>query len=206
MKQTRRLTNGLVACAVAFAMVSSLAAQTEGAAKVVRIKGPARFSTGNNVWQPLKVGAVLSPGTVLQTSTEQGSFVDLALGDGTAAPVPTTTTYKPAIPNSMDTTTQYRPAADQNVVRVWENTALGIDKLTITQTGAEPVGETQLDLKTGRITGSVKKMSPASKSQSSCPAVSPAFVAASTTLQPMESSVFSLAPWFLPGSTPRAAT
>jgi hypothetical protein len=146
-------------------MVSSLAAQTatEGAAKVVRIKGPARFSTGNNVWQPLKVGAVLSPGTVLQTSTEQGSFVDLALGDGTAAPVPTTTTYKPAIPNSMDTTTQYRPAADQNVVRVWENTALGIDKLTITQTGAEPVGETQLDLKTGRITGSVKKMSPASK-------------------------------------------
>lgn len=164
MKQTRRLTNGLVACAVAFAMVSSLAAQTatEGGAKVVRIKGPARFSTGNNVWQPLKVGAVLSPGTVVQTSTEQGSYLDLVLGDG-EAPLPATASYKPGIPNSMNPGAQYQPAADQNVVRVWENTALGIDKLTASQTGADQVGETQLDLKAGRITGSVKKQSGASK-------------------------------------------
>lgn len=164
MKQNQRLTNSLVACAIAVAMVSSLAAQTaiDGAAKVVRIKGPARFSTGNNVWQPLKVGAVLKPGTIVQTSTEQGSFVDLVLGDGTAA-VPTPVTFKPYIPNSMSSSTAYQPSAEQNVVRIWENTALGVDKLTTLHTGTDVVTDTQLDLKAGHITGNVKKMSAASK-------------------------------------------
>ena len=46
---------------------------------------------------------------------------------------------------------------------MWENTLLGIDKLTATQTGADVVTETQLDLKAGHIFGSVKKMSAASK-------------------------------------------
>jgi hypothetical protein len=40
---------------------------------------------------------------------------------------------------------------------------VGIDKLTMMQSGSEVVSETQLDLKAGRITGSVKKMSAASK-------------------------------------------
>ena len=48
-------------------------------------------------------------------------------------------------------------------MRVWENSALGIDKLTTQQTGADQVSDTQLDLKTGHISGSVKKMSAASK-------------------------------------------
>ena len=164
MKQTRRLTNGLVACAVAFAMVSTLAAQSamEGAAKVVRIKGSARYTTGNNQWQPLKLGAVLSPGTVVQTSTERGSYVDLVIGDGNA-PLPAPAAYKPSIPNSMSGLSSYQPTADQNVIRMWENTALGIDKLTCMQSGAEQIADTQLDLKAGRITGSVKKLSAASK-------------------------------------------
>ena len=46
---------------------------------------------------------------------------------------------------------------------MWENTLLGIDKLTVTQTGADVVTETQLDLKAGHIFGMVKKMSAASK-------------------------------------------
>ena len=49
------------------------------------------------------------------------------------------------------------------MVRIWENTLLGIDKLTETQTGADVVTETQLDLKAGHIFGTVKKMSAASK-------------------------------------------
>ena len=49
------------------------------------------------------------------------------------------------------------------MVRMWENTLLGIDKLTETQTGADVVTETQLDLKAGHIFGTVKKMSAASK-------------------------------------------
>jgi len=164
MKQTRNLTNGLLACALALAMISTLQAQNamEGVAKVIRVKGPARFTTGNNVWQPLKAGAVLKPGTIIQTSTEHDSYVDLVLGDENA-PLPSPVAFKPLIPNSMSSGVSYQPSAEQNIVRIWENTALGIDKLGTMQTGAETVSDTQLDLRAGRITGNVKKMSAASK-------------------------------------------
>ena len=161
MKQNRNLMNSLIGCVLALALVSTAAAQ-DGAAKVVRVKGPARFTTGNNVWQPLHAGDVLRAGTVVQTSTEEGSYVDLVLGDGNAA-VPQPVTYHPVIPNSMVSDMSFRPSSEQNVVRIWANTALGIDKLTAMQTGADTVSETQLDLKQGRITGNVKKMSAASK-------------------------------------------
>jgi len=164
MKQTRSLINNLIAGAVAFAMLSTLAAQTvkEGTATVVRIKGPARYTTGNNVWQPLKVGLVLKPGTIVQTSTQRGSFVDIVLGGGSAS-VAQPAAFKSTIPSSMSSSVAYQPSAEQNVVRIWENSALGIDKLTTQQTGAGQVSDTQLDLKTGHISGSVKKMSAASK-------------------------------------------
>jgi len=156
--------NSLVGCAIALALVSTAVAQgMDGAAKVVRVKGPARYTTGNNVWQPIRVGDVLRAGTVVQTSTEEGSYVDLVLGDGNAA-VPQAVTYKPGISDSMASSSMsFRPSSEQNVVRIWANSALGIDKLTAMQTGAEMVTETQLDLKQGRLTGSVKKMSAASK-------------------------------------------
>jgi hypothetical protein len=153
MKETRSLLNSLVACGVALAMVSTLAAQTanQGAAKVVRLKGAARYSTGNNVWQPLKVGDVVKPGTVIQTAAK--SHVDLILGDG-SAPV-----ARPVAGEMLS----YQPTAEQNLVRMWENTLLSVDKLTFTETGAGVVTETQLDLKAGHIFGMVKKMSAASK-------------------------------------------
>src|SRR5215831_19136045 len=169
MKLNRNLINSLVGCAIALALVSTAAAQgaMDGAAKVIRVKGPARYTTGNNVWQPIRTGDVLRAGTVVQTSTEDGSYVDLVLGDvnaATSAALPTAITYKPGIQNSMaGSTTSFRPSSEQNVVRIWANTALGIDKLTAMQTGADMVTETQLDLKQGRISGNVKKMSAASK-------------------------------------------
>src|SRR5437016_4865726 len=54
---------------------------------------------------------------------------------------------------------------DQNgpVVRLVENTQLGIDKLNFDATGIDTVIETQLDLKSGRILGIVMKMSHDSK-------------------------------------------
>jgi len=165
MKQNRNLINSLIGCAFALALVTTAAAQgaMDGAAKVVRVKGPARFTTGNNVWQPLHAGDVLHPGTVIQTSTEEGSFVDLVLGDGHAA-VPQPVIYRPGVPDSIaSSNVSFRPSAEQNVVRIWANSAMGIDKLTAMQTGADTVSETQLDLKQGRITGNVKKMSAASK-------------------------------------------
>ncbi len=43
------------------------------------------------------------------------------------------------------------------------NTTLGIDKLTITDTGADTVSDTELNLKKGKIFASVKKLSGASQ-------------------------------------------
>lgn len=164
MKEPRSLISRLFVGALALAMVSSLSAQTISSAKVIRIKGPARYTTGNNIWQPLSEGTVLQPGSVVQTSTERGSYVDLALGDVGGDTGTQPVIYRPAIVSSLEaSTTSYRPSADQNVVRLWENSALGLDKLTSMQTGADSVSETQLDLKAGRLTGSVKKMSAASK-------------------------------------------
>lgn len=153
MKRTQSLLNSLVVCGLMLAMVSTLAAQTatQGAAKVVRLKGAARYSTGNNVWQKLKAGDVVMPGTLIQTAAK--SSVDLVLGDG-SAPVAR------AVPSD---TISYQPTVDQNLVRLWENTLLSVDKLAVTQTGADEVTDTQLDLKAGHIFGTVKKMSAASK-------------------------------------------
>jgi hypothetical protein len=54
---------------------------------------------------------------------------------------------------------------DQNgpLVRLAENTTLGLDKLCFEPTGADTVVETQLDLKAGKIVGIVKKLAPTSK-------------------------------------------
>ena len=54
---------------------------------------------------------------------------------------------------------------DQNgpVVRLLENTALGIEKLNFEVTGVDTIVETQLDLKSGKIVGIVKRMASTSK-------------------------------------------
>ena len=153
MKETRRILNSLIACGVALAMASTLAAQSadQSAAKVVRLKGAAQYKIGNGDWRPLKVGDLVRQGTVIQTAGN--SRIDFLLG-GASAVV--------AAPVVSDMIT-YQPTAEQNIVRIWENTLMGIDKLTEMQTGADVVTETQLDLKAGHISGSVKKMSAASK-------------------------------------------
>jgi len=162
MKYTRSFIHGLVSCGIALAMVSTLAAQSgEGSATVLRIKGSARYTLGNNVWQPLKAGDVLRPGATVQTDRESGSFVDLALGEGTA-PIMAETPASVSAP-AKGGTVRFQPAASQNTVRVMENTVLGIEKLSFTDTGADVVTDTQLDLKAGRIVGNVKKMTAASR-------------------------------------------
>ena len=153
MKETRRILNSLIACGVALAMGSTLVAQStdQVAAKVIRLKGAAQYKIGDGDWRPLKFGDVVRQGTVIQTAGN--SRVDLLLGAAAAA------TVRPVVSDIMT----YQPTAEQNVVRMWENTLMGIDKLTEVQTGADVVSETQLDLKAGHISGSVKKMSAASK-------------------------------------------
>ncbi len=109
-------------------------------AKVVRLKGAARYKTGSMAWQGLKAGDLVKPGTIIETAGK--SRVDLVLGAG-----------RPS----------YHPNAEQNMVRVWENSRLGIDKLTVMETGADVVTETQLDLQAGHIFGKVRKMLAASR-------------------------------------------
>lgn len=168
MKRFQSLISGMIACGFVFAMISTAAAQTAttGVATVVRMKGDARYMTANSPWKALKVGDVLKPGSVIQTAVDTGSYVDVVLGEtGGASPRPVV--YSGVGPDMLTPASFSRgggrqPKVDQNTIRLTENTALGIDKLTSTQTGADVVTDTQLDLKAGRIFGTVKKMSPAS--------------------------------------------
>jgi len=165
MKEIRNVIKGLVAFGAALAIVSTLGTQAFGQtiAKVVRITGAARFSTGGP-FQPLKVGDIIKPGTILQTDQKEGSFVDVVLGEGAESapmsPVYDQTTVSSSISAGA---LSYQSKANQNVVRLWADTAMSIDKLTAQQTGAGVVSETELDLKRGRITGNVKKMTAGSK-------------------------------------------
>lgn len=152
MKETQSILKRLVTCGIALAMVSTLAAQTVNqVAKVARIKGAARYKNGSMDWQKLKAGDLVKPGTLIQTADK--SRVDFVMGDGSP----------PAAGPGAGEGLSYQPAVEQNMVRMWENSLLGIDKLTATQTGADVVTETQLDLRAGHIFGMVKKMSAASK-------------------------------------------
>jgi hypothetical protein len=152
MKTTRSLLSSLVVFGVAVGMISSLAAETvsQVSAKVVRVKGQARYMVGGGAWQTVKKGDLLGAGTIIETGV--GAQVDVIVGEG--APM----NQRP-IAGEMLT---YAPSAEQNMVRLWENSRLGIDKLTVTETGSDVVTDTKLDLQAGHIFGSVKKMSAAS--------------------------------------------
>lgn len=158
MKQTRMLANWFIACVIGCAMITTATAESvkDRTGKVVRIKGAARYSTGNNVWQPLKVGTVLRSGNVVQTAA--GSFVDIVINESASAPSP-----RGSAAAASPTPLRNQPASAQDVVRVLEDSVLALDKLTAVQTGADKVTETQLDLRSGKIFGTVKKMSAASR-------------------------------------------
>jgi len=164
MKQMRNLINLFMAGAIGLAMVASLGAQQTAqlTATVIRIKGNARFTTGNNVWQPLKEGQVIHPGTIIQTGMDNSSYVDLSLGSGAESSI-SPVVYNPAAPSATPPQSGYESKASQSIVRIAENTLLGVDKLTSLNTGSEAITESQLDLKAGHILFNVKKLSAASR-------------------------------------------
>lgn len=161
MKNIQRVSKFLVFAGIAIAMVASAAAQQmgQGTAKVVRIKGSARYATENNVWQPLKVGDVLRAGSIVQTADK--SRVDMVLGD--SEEIASEAGPSGGGVGAGGGGAMYQPIAEQNFIRVWENSVLAIDKLLMANTGTDTISETQLDLKTGKLFGTVKKMSAASK-------------------------------------------
>ena len=165
MKQMRSTLLGLAVCGLVLGLVSAVDAQQvlQGKVTVVRKKGEARYTDGKHGWKMVKVGDVYAAGTIVQTEQAKGAYVDLVLGDPFAGPAPTPVVFNPSAAASAGAGGAYAPNVEQNVVRLWENTMVGVDKLTSQQTGAEVVTETQLDLKAGHILGMVKKMSRASK-------------------------------------------
>lgn len=123
--------------------------------------------TGANAsWQPLKTGTILKPGTIVQTAT--GSYVDVVLNNPDASG-PSFSAMGAGASSGSGQLSQapggvaYQPKAKQDAIRIYENTVLGIDKLTVESTGVETITQTQLDLKAGSIFGVVRKLSAGSK-------------------------------------------
>lgn len=167
MKLPRIALLPLIAWASVVIFVPAATAQgpIAGAAKVLRISGSARYTMGQFIWQPVKAGDVLRPGAMIQTSSNEDSYVDLALGDSNAV-VRQTTPYRPGIESSLTSSTiSFQPTAEQNVIRIGKDSIVGIDKVSVLQTGSEPVTETELELKRGRLAGNVKKLAAGSKYQ-----------------------------------------
>jgi hypothetical protein len=104
-------------------------------AKVARVTGAARYSSDGTTWKNVKAGTTLKPSVFVQTALTNAT-VDIQLGE---------------------------PGGGGNLVRLMPNSLLEIKNLSVKGSGAERVEETQLDLRTGQMLGSTKKMNPASR-------------------------------------------
>src|ERR1019366_8852433 len=152
-----------VVCSAVLTFNASAQNIKQGLATILRIQGEARYSLGDGNWHPLTVGKILTAGAVIQTA--HNAMVDMVLGKQVEMPqaktVPDRISYAPdpLVRGLID----YKPSAEQNMVRLTEDTTLAIDKLTISDTGVDTVSDTELDLKEGKIFASVKKLSVASQ-------------------------------------------
>ena len=152
-------------CGTMLALAVAASAQTfkPGVATIVRVQGEARYSLNDDVWHPLVVGKTLGAGAVIQTAHD--AIVDMVLGKTVEMPqaAPWPDRIGPAPDANIRGMIDYRPSVEQNMVRMTGDTMLAIDKLTISDTGLDAVSDTELNLKQGRIFGSVKKLSAASE-------------------------------------------
>ena len=134
-----------------------------GFATVVRVEGVASYSLGDDKWFPLVAGKILREGAIIRTG--HNGTVDAVLGKDIGLPrraqqvnaLPANPGFAPDAP--VRGLISSHPSAEQNVVRLTPDTTLGINKLTVTDTGADTVSDTELDLKQGEIFASVKKLS-----------------------------------------------
>jgi len=168
----RRLVGSAVVLAVfALAATGAIAESVPQTVTVTYLKGNARYSTDNKTWHVLKKGDVLAPGCLIQTAEK--SYVDVVMGDKSTSGGGATQVSNPG-GNPLGGGVGGGGAGAgggggsasglrSNVVRIMENSYLGVDKLLVEKTGADAVAETQLDLRAGQILGSVKKLSGSSK-------------------------------------------
>ena len=158
-----------VLCGVLCSLVAPAFAQTadSGFATVVRVDGLASYSLGDDRWVPLVAGKILPEGVTIRTG--HNGVVDVVLGKDISLPqhaqqvngLPSNPSAASDAPARAMVSS--RPAAEQNVISVTPDTTIGINKLTVMDTGADTVSDTELDLKQGKIFASVKKLTGASQ-------------------------------------------
>jgi hypothetical protein len=124
---------GLALGAALLGILSTTAAPVQNRAEVRAVRGTANYSTDRGA-NWKKLNVGTRLGEHSVVRTQPGSTVDLFLGD------------------------------NGPVLRVMEDSTLGIDRLSSENMGGgEKIIETQLDLRSGRILGNVKKLAAASK-------------------------------------------
>src|ERR1035437_6723011 len=159
-------------CGFVLTLAAGAVAQSSiqpGVDTAVRIVGGASYSLGDGKWHPLVVGKILTAGSIIQTGPD--ATVDIILGKKILMPQAILRPQDNPLPDRISLAADakvrgyvsYRPAAEQNAVRMTGNTVLAIDKLTVSDTGMDTVNDTELDLRQGGIYCSVKKFSGASQ-------------------------------------------
>jgi hypothetical protein len=103
--------------------------------KVVRVTGKVRASGDGEVWQMLKAADVLKTGMSIQTAKDSAQ-VDIQLGEAAS-----------------------KTARGHNAIRLYENTAVILKKLSISITSTQQVQEVELELRSGRMLGAVNNLS-----------------------------------------------
>ena len=151
-------------CGALAVMTASAQGTSQGVGTVIRVQGLASYSLdGGTKWIPLVGGQHLPPGS--QIHTGYNGVVDVILGK--AIGLPQADWQPDRVSEAADSPVRglvsYKPSAEQNVVRLTPDSTLAIEKLTITDTGADTVGDTELNLSEGKIFASVKKLSGASQ-------------------------------------------
>jgi len=166
MKNYKNIFAASVFFCVLTGVVATASAQDSkpGFATVVRIEGNCTYSLDNGaVWHPLVPGKHLAAGSQIRTS--DNGVVDVILGKAIDLPQAKWAPERISLARDQQVRgmISYTPTAEQNVVRLTPNTTLAIDKLNTTDTGADTVSDTELDLKQGKIFASVLKLSGASQ-------------------------------------------
>jgi hypothetical protein len=163
MKKLQSLLTIAVYGALLTAVSAVAQSAMQGYGTVVRADGVVSYSLGDNNWHPLQAGKYLPVGATIRTG--HNGVVDVVLGKEIRLPQaverPDRISFAPDAP--VRGMINYKPSAQQNVIRVTPNTTISIDKLNITDTGADTVSDTELNLKEGKIFASVKKITGASQ-------------------------------------------
>jgi hypothetical protein len=124
---------------------------------VVAVMGDARYWNGqNNKVHTIKPGELIPPGSTIQTAKGAGNWVDLAMGERLP------NMYSSYPPRSQYSINPYSPRFDPaDHMRIYENSILTLDKVTLKKVGENQVPDTRLRLLQGAVLFSPMPTSPA---------------------------------------------